>query len=282
MSYIALDVETANIDRSSLCQIGIYDFESNSQFQLSPKGLLNPEDYFDGFNISIHGIEPHHVEASPTFADVYDKLREKIEGQIVVHHMPFDKMALSEACEKYELPPIHCDWLDSAKVARRTWEKYSRRGYNLKNLASEFGIDLNHHDAFSDAYAAGKIVEIAMANSGIALEEWLATQSKPITPQKSLKQDGDPSGHLYGETILFTGALSKSRGEFAELAAKVGCNIAANVSKKVTILVVGMQDLNRLNGADKSSKHRKVEDLISRGADIQILSEKDFMEIIHE
>jgi DNA polymerase-3 subunit epsilon len=281
VSYIALDVETANIDRSSLCQIGIYDFESNSEFQLSPKGLLNPEDYFDGFNVSIHGIEPHHVEASPTFADVYDRLREKIEGQIVVHHMPFDKMALSEACEKYELPPIRCDWLDSAKVARRAWEKYSRRGYNLKNLASEFAIGLNHHDAFSDAYAAGKVVEIAIADSGIALGEWLARQMKPINPQKSVRQDGDPSGHLYGETVLFTGSLSNSRSEFAELAAKAGCNIAANVSKKVTILVVGVQDLDRLNGANKSSKHRKVEDLISSGAEIQILSEEDFMGLIH-
>ena len=42
------------------------------------------------------------------------------------------------------------------------------------------------------------------------------------------------------------------------------------------ILVVGLQDKERLNGYTKSSKHRKAESLVSKGAGIQILSEADF------
>ena len=48
----------------------------------------------------------------------------------------------------------------------------------------------------------------------------------------------------------------------------------------VTMLVVGTQDSSRLNGYEKSGKHRKAESLIEKGADIQILSESDFSELI--
>ncbi len=64
------------------------------------------------------------------------------------------------------------------------------------------------------------------------------------------------------------------------MAAKTGCNVVNSVSKKVTLLVVGIQDESRLKGYEKSSKHRKVEALNNGGAEIQILSERDFYELI--
>ena len=85
---------------------------------------------------------------------------------------------------------------------------------------------------------------------------------------------------MYGETIVFTGTLSIPRQEAAELAANSGCKVVPNVTKKITILVVGTQDKSKLNGYEKSSKHRKVEALIGKNVDIQILSESDFSELI--
>ena len=64
------------------------------------------------------------------------------------------------------------------------------------------------------------------------------------------------------------------------MAAEAGCNVVNGVSKKVTILVVGIQDESKLKGYEKSSKHRKVESLMERGVEIQILSESDFLELI--
>jgi DNA polymerase-3 subunit epsilon len=45
------------------------------------------------------------------------------------------------------------------------------------------------------------------------------------------------------------------------------------------MLVVGIQDNTKLAGYEKSSKHRKAEELIESGINIRILSEKDFVEI---
>ena len=44
-------------------------------------------------------------------------------------------------------------------------------------------------------------------------------------------------------------------------------------------LVVGDQDVQKLAGHNKSSKHRKAEDLILKGQPIRILRESDFLEL---
>lgn len=87
-------------------------------------------------------------------------------------------------------------------------------------------------------------------------------------------------GALYGETIVFTGALSIPRREAADMAAKAGCDVTNSVTKKVTMLVIGTQDKDKLGGYEKSSKHRKAETMIEKGLDIQILSEVDFSELM--
>ena len=46
------------------------------------------------------------------------------------------------------------------------------------------------------------------------------------------------------------------------------------------MLVVGIQDESNLKGYQKSSKHRKVEELIEKGVEIQILSENDYSELM--
>ncbi len=120
------------------------------------------------------------------------------------------------------------------------------------------------------------------------IEGWLHRVERPIfsssktTTAKTTttKPEANIDGDLYGETILFTGSLSIVRHEAEDLAAKAGCEVAKNVAKKVSILVVGTQDMSKLNGYNKSGKHRKVEDLISRGKEIQILSETDFFELL--
>ena len=82
-----------------------------------------------------------------------------------------------------------------------------------------------------------------------------------------------PEGALYGEILVFTGALEIPRREAADLAAVIGCQVASGVTKKTTLLVVGDQDIEKLAGRDKSSKHRKAEELIEKGTPIRILKE---------
>lgn len=80
---------------------------------------------------------------------------------------------------------------------------------------------------------------------------------------------------------MFTGALEIPRREVADLGAKIGCAVTANVTKSTTMLIVGDQDVARLAGHTKSSKHRKAVQLIAEGQSIRILPETDFMALIN-
>lgn len=279
MNFVALDVETANADYSSICQIGIVEFK-NGDIVDKWSSLVNPEAFFDPFNSSIHGIYEDDIEDSPTFDKIYELLKNKINDKIVIHHMPFDKIALNRACTEYGLDFLNPKWLDSAKITRRVWTDFAYKGYGLGNITKFLGIDFKHHDALEDAIAAGMVVCKACELSNITIEDWLLKVDKPIFERKDsskpIKLEGNKEGYYYGENIVFTGTLNLVRKEAALIASQMGCNVSNSVTKKTTILVVGSNDMSKLNGYEKSSKHRKAEDLIIKGAELKILSENDF------
>lgn len=281
MDFVAIDVETANPDVASICQIGIVAFE-NGSVKESWQSLVNPEDYFDGINVSIHGIDEHAVKGAPTFPQVFETVRKWLAGAMVASHTPFDRIAVARVVEKYGLEQVACTWLDTARVVRRAWPEFSQRGYGLANIASQLGIAFSHHNAQEDARAAGEILACAVRETGITVSEWLARVREPINSSGRATGigSGNPEGHLYGEVVVFTGALTIPRREAAQLAADAGCAVVPSVGKGTTLVVVGDQDIRRLAGHEKSSKHRKAEELIAKGQAIRILRESDFGRLV--
>lgn len=276
MDFTAIDVETANCDMASICQIGIAKFRQGKLVD-EWKSLINPEDWFDEVNISIHGITPEAVKNSPTLPMVHSKLAELLSGEIVVSHTHFDRTSLHQALRAYDLHHIDCTWLDSARVARRTWEDCAYSGYGLAALAEKLGIEFNHHDALEDAKASGLILLAACEKTGIDCLDWMQKVKQPINPtDQDFTRAGKENGYFHGETICFTGALCIPRREAADLAAGVGFDVTNGVTKKTTVLVVGDQDVTKLAGHTKSSKHRKAEALIGKGIPIKIIRETDF------
>ncbi len=63
MDFVTIDVETANANISSICQIGMARFR-NGVLADEWVSLIDPEDYFEGINISIHGIDSAAVVAA--------------------------------------------------------------------------------------------------------------------------------------------------------------------------------------------------------------------------
>jgi DNA polymerase III subunit epsilon len=288
MNFVAIDVETANADMASICQIGIVKYE-NSKLTEEWKSLVNPEDYFDQMNVSVHGIDESTLGDALTFPELSDTIRYFLEDSIVVCHTHFDRVALNQASKRYDLITPKCTWLDSARVTRRTWAECAWKGYGLSKVCDMLGYHFKHHDALEDAKAAAYIFLSASEKTGLSIEGWLKRVSQPINPNTNnsstdqrclIKREGNPEGELYGEILVFTGALEIPRREAADLAASVGCKVDSGVTKDTTILVVGDQDLKRLSGHEKSSKHRKAEELSLKGVPIRILKESDFKELV--
>lgn len=281
MSFVVVDVETANPDLSSICQIGVAVFRDGALHD-KWESLIDPQDEFDPVNVSIHGIDEDTVRNAPTWAAAFPVVSSLLRDSIVVSHTPFDRLALTRACERHGLTGCSYRWLDSARVVRRAWLMFSQSGYGLSNVAAHFGIQYRAHDALEDARCAGEILLRAMADTGLNEEQWLTRVQQSIDPSaaQSIRRDGNPDGPLFGEVLAFTGTLSMPRREAAEAAAEAGCRVDDGVTKHTTLLVVGDEDVRKLAGHDKSSKHRKAETLIAKGQPIRIVGESDCRRIV--
>jgi DNA polymerase-3 subunit epsilon len=281
MDFVSIDVETANADMSSICQIGLVYFKKGELCE-EWKSYIDPKDFFDGINISIHGIDESTVQGAPQLPEIADILYKFLDDKITVCHTHFDRVSIRKAFDKYGIRHPENIWLDSARVARRVWKEFAWKGYGLHNICETLGYKFKHHDALEDAKAAGYIMLTAMQQSYLDLEGWLKRVNQPIFEDTiKTKRDVNPEGCLYGEFIVFTGVLELRRTEAADMAAKIGCQVESGVTKRTTILVVGNQDIKKLAGHEKSSKHRKAEGLILNGQPIRILGESDFKELIN-
>lgn len=277
-TFVALDVETANPDFASICQVGVATF-TDGQHTGSWQTLIDPEDDFDPINVSIHGIDADAVVGSPRFVDVFSELERLLNRSVVATHTAFDRVAIARAQEKYGLAPFACDWLDTARVSRRAWPQFARRGYGLTSVARSFGIEFRQHDALEDARAAGRILVQAMLDTSLGINDWISRVKLPLS-LVGKSRSGNPDGELFGEVVVFTGSLSIVRSEAAEMAARAGCAVTSSVGKGTTILVVGDSDIRKLAGHERSTKHRRVESLIMGGQSIRILSERDFRALV--
>lgn len=171
MRFLSLDVETANYDSSTICQIGIGMFV-NGELTDTWESLIDPQDFFHWSNVRVHGITEDMVQGAPAFYEVYLVLRKLLSDNIVVHHTPFDFHAFKKAYARFNLDPLSIRWLDSSRIVRHTWSQFSKGGYNLANVANHLGIEFRHHDALEDSVAAGKIVVEACRMTDRKIEDW--------------------------------------------------------------------------------------------------------------
>lgn len=225
------------------------------------------------------------VRGQPTLPEVADKLRGLMANTVTVCHTHFDRVAIARVFAKYQLEPVTTTWLDSARVVRRTWKDLAWSGFGLSNVCKRIGYEFKHHDALEDAKAAGYVLLAAFQESQKNLDEWTQRVDLPINPERAssgaaIHRDGNPEGDLFGEVVVFTGALDLPRAEAADLAADLGCEVGQNVTKKTTILVIGDQDMSKLAGHEKSTKHRKAEQLVADGNPIRIILETDFKALV--
>ncbi len=288
--FIAIDVETANRNRGSICQIGLVCFNGDGvEWQWST--LVDPECEFEPHNIRIHRITPHHVLAAPKWPDVFASIADSLSGQTIVSHTNFDEYALMEACQRYGLSPTQSRWIDSHALARRTWPSFTRHG--LAELCAAFDIELNHHDALSDAMACGRIVKLCLAGTPVISAEMekralAMSNARPRRTsrygiaghQDDFETEGAPDGPLFGHVVVLTGEFDGGKAPLASFAASAGCRVEANFTRsRTTMLIVGHR--NPALGSDtKSTKQQRAEAAIAEGRDIRILTEVEFRRLV--
>lgn len=158
--FVALDVETANNDRGSICQIGVACVRPDNTI-VTWKAHVDPQVQEWRFTY-LHGISAKTVAGAPLFAEVMKVLRGALAGLTVYQHSGFDCSAITAACQKARLSSPDWAWRDSVQVARQAWpELEGNGGHGLANLKTVLSLSFDHHDAGEDARAAAQVVLLA-------------------------------------------------------------------------------------------------------------------------
>lgn len=152
MDFVAIDFETATSKYTSICSMGICVVE-DSKVKERKSFYIKPVPFeFNSYNIKIHGITPEMVEFSPTFGEVWEKIKPYIDGKLVVaHNTSFDVTALCATLDEWGIEYPTFDYLCTVKLSQKAYPEL--KSHKLNNLCSALGVEFSHHDAYDDAYA---------------------------------------------------------------------------------------------------------------------------------
>jgi DNA polymerase-3 subunit epsilon len=302
LTFAAIDVETANSHRGSICAFGVAlvtDREITATHHLltQPPRELN---WFDPFNTGLHSIGPATVANEPEFAIRLQQVLALVgDLPVVAHNAAFDIGAIRQACVADHLDWPHLTYACSLVMARRAG--LGLLSYRLPIVCEALGVTMGrHHDAGADAQAAaGVVVALAARRSLSSLTE-LATSFMvrigTLTPtlwadciasllpnqRAETNPDADPDHPLFGKLVAFTGGLSITRVEASALIAALGAVPQNGPNKHTDFLVIGdgftghtVEDFHTgkaLAAAKANAKH----------AHIEVLTEADLLTMLAE
>lgn len=175
MKYAALDFETGNASPLSACSLGVSLFEDHALVRREVVLIRPPAEVgkFHWGNIRVHGIRERMVADAPSFAEVWNAFSKELANSLIVcHNAVFDTGVLCACLAYYGLRIPDCRYLCTVKVAQRVWPELDN--HKLNTVCAALGIPLNHHEAGSDAYAAGRILLEALHRTGCADADALA------------------------------------------------------------------------------------------------------------
>lgn len=151
--FAAIDFETANSERSSVCSVGVV-IVRNNEIVDSFYSLINPEpNYYNYWCTKVHGLTNRDTDDAPIFPEVWKQIAPLIEGlPLVAHNSPFDESCLKAVFRVYQMDYPDYKFYDTLSTARRTMK--GLENHQLHTVAAVCGYQLdNHHHALADAEA---------------------------------------------------------------------------------------------------------------------------------
>ena len=149
--FAAIDFETANEQRTSVCSVGVVVVRGGEIIDRF-YSLVQPEpEYYSYWNTRVHGLTLEDTADAPVFPYVWEKVAPLIEGlPLVAHNSPFD-----ESCLEYV---FHC----TCRASRRVFGS-QLPNHQLQTVAARCGYDLtHHHHALADAEACAAIAKMIL------------------------------------------------------------------------------------------------------------------------
>lgn len=168
--FVVFDVETPNSKNDRISSIAIALVE-NGRICEKFYSLVDPEEEFSYFNVSLTGISPDMVRGKPRFPELWRQIEPLMnKGLLVAHNAPFDMSVLAKCLRDYEIS--WCEYADYACTCRMA-KKHVKglENHRLNTLCEHFDIPLVHHDALSDTLGCAGVL-MRMLESGAEIADF--------------------------------------------------------------------------------------------------------------
>jgi len=163
--FAAIDFETANYERSSVCSVGVVIVRGGQVVDRIYR-LIQPEpNWYAYWNTQVHGLTDKDTRHAPVFSVVWTEIAPLIEGlPLVAHNSSFDEGCLRAVHRVYQMDypeyVFHC----TCRASRRMFGK-ALPNHQLHTVAAHCGFDLaRHHHALADAEACAAIAMRVFTN----------------------------------------------------------------------------------------------------------------------
>lgn len=157
MDFTAIDFETANCARGSICAVGLVRVE-NGKTVATLNTLVDPRAHFDWRCMNVHGITPDDVRGAPTFPEVWRKMRPFLSDNVVAHNAGSTSSACARRSRNTGLPTPE----NSTTYAR--FPSAAGCGGAAATVSTSLpkpsALEGSHHDAFEDAAVCAEIFKI--------------------------------------------------------------------------------------------------------------------------
>lgn len=156
--FIAIDVETANFEPTSICAVGAAKVEDGIIVD-THYSLVRPEpEWYAPACVRVHGIRLEDTLDAPSFGTLWAQWSQWLEGYtLVAHNAAFDSKCINAACRMYGLD-APASFMCTLRAARKSIPRGACSSKSLDSLCDFFGISLKrHHCALDDAEACAQL-----------------------------------------------------------------------------------------------------------------------------
>ena len=161
--FAAIDFETANWQRTSVCAVGVVVI-NQGKLEEQFYSLIQPApNFYSRRNTEIHGLSRSDTEDAPVFPTVWREILPLVKGiPLVAHNSVFDEGCLRAVHALYEIDYPDYRFYCTCRLARKYFK--GLENYQLHTVSAFCGFDLlHHHNALADAEAAAVIMQSILA-----------------------------------------------------------------------------------------------------------------------
>ncbi len=282
-NFVSIDFEHATPEKGTICSVGIVSIENGLITDTFSSLIQPPNNEYFSYNSTIHGIFETDTYNAPSFIEVWPEIKKRIANKTVIAHgaMHTERHCLMQALNINNIDEdLNINWIDTQEICPA----------KLEVICNVCKIELQHHNALSDAMACAKIYLLWIADL-LPLESILFENQKEIKDRiADFRENHQPiekrllfpefetvtnkDNPFFQKKVVISGTFDywPDRNDLAIKMQSLGADIDRGVGKYTQILCAG-------HGCGPSKK-QQMQDLIANGKDAKILNEQQIIELL--